>query len=323
MKSYEEMARYVLEVRDGYEKKKRRRAGVLRICVPVAAGLCAVLLIGVGIWKNMPAPDKIPSAEHIITTETVPSGTTSVRPAAEKPVTSFTAAVSAVTSAASSTVTETVSVTEKQSGTSRIATAAVTAAQTKATTALTHTRAPDLVQTTTINAAETTVTGGNMGIPVTNTTTVSGGDMGIPSTRTTTASPVITAQQWVTTGTQTVTTGIHQNPGGGTIPWIWESVEHQYDTAELDGFEGSYKTAYAINPKYDYISEAIARAVMTGYDSENNEAHTCEATAYHVKGLDDNDAVAIKFSSNNNYYLYCRDYMNINELMDRIRSINQ
>lgn len=333
MKSYEEMARYVLEVRDEHEKKKRRIAGVLRICVPAVTGLCAAVIIGLAVWKNMPPPDKIPSAEHIITTETSSSEAASSPVSTAKPVhTSATTvtAVTKITSSAELTVTST-AVTEYQPGTSRVSASAIATAQTKSTAEASTAKTTGIVLTTTLpDEQETvTVTGGNMGIPYMRTTTYPDGDMGIPSTRTTTVQDVAVTEQQevttacVTTGTQTVTTDKSWQHGGGTMPWSMMTIERQYDTAAVEGYGGSYQAAYAVNPKYGYIAGAIGTASMSGYDSAFDEVHTCKAIAYHVNGLDDKDAVAIQFSGNNNYYLYCRSYMDKNELMNKIRSINQ
>lgn len=73
MKSYKEMTRCVLEARDEHLKKKKRNQNIIRQCFPVAASICIIIIIGLGVWKKINYKPEIknpsPSAEVTITKE--------------------------------------------------------------------------------------------------------------------------------------------------------------------------------------------------------------------------------------------------------------
>lgn len=65
----------LMELGDSIIEKKRRRASIIRRAAFSVSGLCAAVLIGVGIWSNSAVqtpPDREPSSS-IIVTETSPS----------------------------------------------------------------------------------------------------------------------------------------------------------------------------------------------------------------------------------------------------------
>ena len=89
----------LMELGDSIIEKKRRRASIIRRAAFSVSGLCAAVLIGVGIWSNSAVqtpPDREPSSS-IMVTET--------SPATESPQT---------TAVPSPTVTRTVPSTERQ-----------------------------------------------------------------------------------------------------------------------------------------------------------------------------------------------------------------
>lgn len=89
MMSYKEMAANVLEARDRYEEKKKRRKTLMLRCIPAAAGLCLAVVLGAAATKH-PLTD-IPQPPDIVT-ETAPVTD-------EEPVTAVTEAVTTASAA--------------------------------------------------------------------------------------------------------------------------------------------------------------------------------------------------------------------------------
>ena len=81
MKTYEETAQYILEVRNEHDKKiKRRKALAMRI-IPAAVGICGAVVICFAAVKNYRKPIDMITDESVITggsisiVTTVPYGT--------------------------------------------------------------------------------------------------------------------------------------------------------------------------------------------------------------------------------------------------------
>ena len=81
MKTYEETAQYILEVRNEHDKKiKRRKAMAMRI-IPAIAGICSAVVICLAAVKNYRKPIDLITDENVITggsisiVTTVPHGT--------------------------------------------------------------------------------------------------------------------------------------------------------------------------------------------------------------------------------------------------------
>lgn len=280
MKSYEEMARYVLEVRDEHEKKQQKRKILFRRYTPLAASFCAFVLIGLGVWKNFPSPDKLPPDSVITTTET----------------TSLTSASYAVTTSRSSTAVQTT--TTKTSSVS----SSVTTASTAKTTSVTAVSSENVLSTTR-NSTQTqpTTTAEKTHTLVTLTTSYQS-----TATDIETSTKAVTAPNTVsTTVAVTETTTTLANSGAGTRPWSEFNIYYKYNVAYVNGITGRYLSSGI--PVRDFeIESFIAEAEMSGIDSATNELHVCTAEAYRIKDMDEKKGIAIKFPEKNEYYLYCR-----------------
>jgi len=282
MKSYEEMARYVLEVRDKHEKKQQKRKLFVRRYAPLAASFCAFILVGLGVWKNLPSPDKIPPDSVITTTETV-----------------TTASASGIsTTLVSSTLVRTGSV-QTSSVSSTSATNNVTSRSSTLTSALstnipasTHQSANARTTNTVKTQIHTTYTTSDQLTSPIETTTHS-----------VTASSIVHTTISVTQ--TTVTTTLRSNSGAGTRPWSEYSINYRYNIAHVSGLNDRYLSSGVPVREFE-IEGFIAEAEMSGYDSANNEYHTCIAEAYHIKDMDEKKGIAIKFHDDNEYHLYCR-----------------
>lgn len=282
MKSYEEMARYVLEVRDEHERKQQKRKMLFRRYAPVAASLCAFLLIGLGVWKNIPEPDGFKTDVTVSTTEPVTTA-----PVSDAQTTFVSSTVvrttSAQTSHTSSTDVTTVNV---------VTTAENSAHVTAASTAnvLTHQSTHTHITAT----AEKTQTS------VTRTTSQDSQPHSTTSTQHT-ASPAtmpLTVPETEPTSETTTT-----QRAAGTNPSYSQSIEDLYNTAYVEALDAKYFYG-CITVKEFEIDSLISTAEMSGYDSDADKVVTCVADAYRLNGTDEKKAIAIKFSGNDNYYLY-------------------
>ena len=70
MKTYEEMAKYVLEVRNETEKKRKHRIAVAKRVIPAVACVCGAFIIGFGVWRGYTRPDTPSVPDNIIEAET-------------------------------------------------------------------------------------------------------------------------------------------------------------------------------------------------------------------------------------------------------------
>jgi hypothetical protein len=303
MKSYEEMARYVLEVRDEHEKKRRKRKIIIRRYAPVTASLCALLLICLGTWKNMPSPDI--SHNYIVTTTTESAAVTAVTTAvtssdAKKTAPAVTktssASENAVTYTTALTATVTVHKTSVRTGvltTQNQSTRTNTKTSAERTTAVTATdKSTQTTEYIVTAPSSTNVNTDVQPVTVTKTAKVSESIATMPMTTEYSAQP---AEE---------TTTIFQPGGMTSIPWALKNIEDQYPTAELDDYAGSYTLQFRISATD--IDSYLCEAYMYGYDPQEGEFHKCMANAYTLKNTSPEEQIAIKFDDVNKYFLYRR-----------------
>ena len=330
MKTYEEMAKYVLEVRDKHDKKINHRKAVIKRTVPVIAGLCCTLIIAFGIWKGHIPTSELPNPDNIIIQTTTSATVTELSQTTYKAVTTLTA-----------TGTDTSKTTAKTAP----ASTAVTAAQ---TTSQALSRTDAAVQTTGA-AIATTVSSEKTSSYATSSTSASvtaistaTATLQTTSSYTSTAvtltftSPTSMERTTVSTSTVIVQTtraagndngggnngggsssggesdigGINMgggssgggNSGGGGCPWLFLPVNQKYDTATLDGYKDTYLSTFRISP--DDVSGYIGTAVMQGFDPGDDEFKYCSADAYYVKNIAGTMAFAVRFAGYDGYYLY-------------------
>ena len=67
MKTYEETAQYILEVRNEHDKKIKRRKAMAMHIIPAAAGICGAVVICLAAVMNNRKPIDIITDENVIT----------------------------------------------------------------------------------------------------------------------------------------------------------------------------------------------------------------------------------------------------------------
>lgn len=87
------------------------------------------------------------------------------------------------------------------------------------------------------------------------------------------------------------------------LKWDEMTINQQYFLAEYGDPIITYSTLEK-EVSASEIGEYICSAHMTGYDWYELNYHYCNADAYKIKGDDNMTSIAIKFSDDDNYYLY-------------------
>ena len=292
MKTYDEMAKYVLEVRDEHEKKRKRKIYIAKRAVPAFAGVIGAFIIGFGLWNNYRRPDMLPTPSTVVESET--TMTASTAQTTPKAVTTA-LTTSAVTSKIDANTTTSTTAAASSTAVYVTTKAATTAAKPETTaTQITSKPVADTTSSTTVRATSTTT--------VTQTVT------------TTTTDPEMTG------GPPAKST---QPPGGGTPPgsahnpWYDMPVYRQYYNAFLEGYVAdltpAYRSGYPISS--ELIGKHISSADMKSQYYVDGEVKSCKAEAYFINGFSDDDIVAIKFDGHDEYYLYHTDKTDLYSLM--------
>jgi len=292
MKTYDEMAKYVLEVRDEHEKKRKRRIYIAKRAVPALAGVLGAFIIGFGLWNNYRRPDMLPTPSTVVESET-----TAIASTAQTTPKTMTTSVTASAVTSKTDANTTTSTTAAASSTAVYVTtkAATTAAKPETTaTQIISKPAAETISSTTPRITSTTT--------VTQTVT------------TTTTDPEMTG------GPPAKST---QPPGGGTPPgsahnpWYDMPVNKQYYNAFLEGYVAdltpAYRSGYPISS--ELIGKHISSANMKSQYYVDGEVKSCKAEAYFINGFSDDDIVAIKFDGHDEYYLYHTDKTDLYSLM--------
>ena len=305
MKTYEETAQYILEVRNEHDKKiKRRKALAMRI-IPAAAGICGAVVICFAAVKNYRKPIDTITDESVITGGSISIGTT-VPYGTEEAVTTListektTAKTTTKTnvSATSITTTEKAAIVEQTyAKTTNAMTAAVTSA-----VYTTVTSAPRVTATTTVETVTSPVT-----------------------TQEITTEPISTGG-WNWNGNGDWNHGGFGGFGGGgdtegggytegdgtggeagseyssEEQWQQLPINERYCYAYIYRYDRVYTSLYMISP--EYVGEWIDDADMLSGQMIAGEQMQCVAGVYSVNGITAAGAVAIKFMGNDGYYLY-------------------
>ncbi|MDE5862215.1 MAG: hypothetical protein K2H28_08495, partial [Ruminococcus sp.] len=280
MKNYEEMAKYVLEVRDEYVRKKKKRQAVIRKYAPVVFGFCIAVIVGLGTWQHMSEFPDIPTESYNTEIITDITETTS----------------SAVTTYEHTTVKTTVHHT-----TATVITPAVTTEEIIITDTPVYTTTQPAPETEISTSAELTVT---EELPVITDTTIitepvlteeiiTDYVITEPVTEEIITEPVITE----TVVTETVTTDMPQTSipdevsempttASGTLQWEEMPVNQQYNMAEFGTPLDFYMTV-GQEVSADKIGDFISQAYMSGYDCYTDTYYHCYTDAFRI--TDSND----------------------------------
>lgn len=95
-----------------------------------------------------------------------------------------------------------------------------------------------------------------------------------------------------------------EEPYNGSKPLHWDemAINQQFNMAEFGQPLAFYQTAEK-EVAADQIGDFICMAYMSGYDFYSDTYYHCDAEAYEVKN-DESIMIAIKFSSNDQFYQY-------------------
>lgn len=315
MKTYEEMAKYVLEVRDEHDKKRKHWIAAAKRVIPAAAGVCCAFIIGFGIFKGYNRPDTLPVHDNIIESETTSAQLTTLPQTTKKSeIILTTAATSAEKSTSKTTVSESKVTTVKTEVTSETSSKQTSSAAASAEriTAVTSVTASTTAPTTTYTTVTTLET----------TTTAIGGGGGLSGD----------SQHDFPGGMGGGSAGGEGNggyagggyAGGGTggsdgteeERWSQLTINHRYYYAFIDGYEDVYVNGYMIPS--DIVGSWIGEAEMESQTFIDGYIKKCSAEVYSINGYSDKEVVAIKFKGHDEYYLYCKINTDIYELMKKI-----
>ena len=323
MKTYDEMARYVLEVRDEHERKRKKRITFIKRSVPAAIAVMGAFIIGFGIWKGYKRPEQLPSPDNIINNTSV----TTTLPHASETALITTTNKTVITSETSETSVSASTQTTKISQTTAEAsvTTAVSAeesSEASAVTALSTTKAA-----ATSSAAAKTTSSTSQPVPhaIITTTIAYSGLSGDPSTGTGTgaggALPSSGAEG--SGGSQTVGGGGAAPPstegnGGGGIydPWYGLPIYQQFTNAYVSGYTKTYTSGCVISDRY--VGDMIGSVNMESGQPVEGFIKQCTAEAFHINGIDAESAIAVKFYGHNEYYLYHTRDTDIYDIMKQI-----
>ena len=268
-KGYKEMTRCVLEARDEYLRKKKKRHLYFKRSVPAVLSFyfIAVLLSFDHSKVSMP---RIPDETQI------------------SDISSITADV---------TVTETTQPTTAAS-TSKVKTAITTTIKATIPNEK-ETKIPE----TTVNAV---TQGTEYQVIVTEKQKQTEIEVTTVQTSVQQETKSITTEEPV--GTPLVTTSdtpsdASQNNNKKPLPWDERNLGQKYFFAEFGSVTESYSTANKTVSDAD-IGDYIADAYMSGYDDETQTYYHCYAKAYLIKDKTEKEMIAIQFEESNEYYVY-------------------
>lgn len=298
MKTYEEMAKYVLEVRDEHDRKRKHRIAAAKRVIPAAAGICGALIIGFGVFKGFKRPDTLPVHDNIIESETTSAQVTTIPQTTKKSAELTTVMTATRNSSSETTVSESKVTTVKTEVTSETsskqtssAAASSSAERTTAATSVPASATSVTSKTTTVTTQETTTTiaTGGGGLSGGSSHDIPGGTGGAGGE-----------------GNGGDGNGGYAGggSGGGSGGSTGEQlpINQQYCFAFIEGDDNVYINLYMISR--EYVGAWIGRADMIAGQLTDGQEDICTADVYFVNGCSDAEAVAIKFDDHEGYYLY-------------------
>jgi len=301
-KGYKEMTRCVLEARDEYLRKKKKRQLYFKRSVPAVLSFCfiAVLLSFNHGKVSMP---RIPDETQISDISTITSEVTETETTQPTTATSTSKVKTAITTTIKTTITheKETKIPETTINTSTITaevaepetiqpiTAASTSkVKTAITTTILHEKETKISETTVNTATQDTENN------ITTVQTTIQPDTKETTTEELDGAPPVTTSDKVTDGTPN-----NETP----LPWDERNLGQKYFFAEFGSVTESYSTANKTVSDID-IGDYIADAYMSGYDDETQTYYHCYAKAYLIKDKTEKEMIAIHFEEGNEYYVY-------------------
>lgn len=278
MKNYEEMARCVLEARDEHNRKVKSRQVMIKKYAPVVSSFCFAVLLGFGVWHRMSNIPRIPTqidtiedttgnTEPITETDSIGFGTknqTEQNTTGELPTNDK-------TTEALTTTSETAHISETDGQNEQ---------RTEDQQTEQITDSPPIIITD----------------PVVTVPLVTEPEITETPTESKTDAP---------TTTETPTTYVpDEQPNTNPNPLYWDemTINQQFNMAEFGDPLQFYHTAEK-EVSADSVGDFICMAYMSGYDFYTDTYYHCETKSYTIQG-ETSDFIAIKFDSDDKYYLY-------------------
>ena len=254
MKTYDEMARYVLEVRDEHERKRKKRITFIKRSVPAAIAVMGAFIIGFGIWKGYKRPEQLPSPDNIINNTSV---TTTLPHASETALITTTTNKTVITSETSETSVSASTQTTKISQTTAEASVTTAVSAEEASEASTVTALSTTKAAATSSAAAKTTSSTSQPVPhaIITTTIAYSGLSGDPSTGTGAGGALPSGGTEGSGGSQTVGGGAappstEGNGGGGIYdPWYGLPIYQQFTNAYVSGYTEAYTSGCVISDR--------------------------------------------------------------------------
>ena len=290
MKNYEEMARYVLEARDEHNRKVKIRQAKIKRYAPVVSSFCFAVMLGFGVWHHMSDLPRIPTQ-----TDTIEDTAENTEPITESNTTGMATErqTEQPTTGEQPTRDESTEVPTMNSETEHTS---ETEGQTEQLTEKQQTE--PITDTPSVIITDPIVTD-----PV-----ISEPEITDPPTESNTDAPTTT--ETPTTDTPDEQPNTNPNP----LHWDEMTINQQYNMAELGDPLQFYYTAEK-EVSADSIGDFICMAYMSGYDFYTDTYYHCDTEAYMIQG-ESADRIAIKFDSDDRYYLYILSKSGQNQELD-------
>ena len=321
MKTYDEMARYVLEVRDEHERKRKKRITFIKRSVPAAIAVMGAFIIGFGIWKGYKRPEQLPFPDNIINNTSV---TTTLPHASETALITTTTNKTVITSETSETSVSASTQTAKISQTTAEASVTTAVSAEESSEASTVTALSTTKAAATSSAAAKTTSSTSQPVPhAIITTTIAYSELsGDPPTGAGAGGALPSSGTEGSGGSQTAGGGAappstEGNGGGGIYdPWYGLPIYQQFTNAYVSGYTKTYTSGCAISDRY--VGDMIGSVNMESGQPVEGFIKQCTAEAFHINGIDAESAIAVKFYGHNEYYLYHTRDTDIYDIMKQI-----
>lgn len=296
MKNYEEMARQVLEARDEYIRKKRKKQAMIRRYASVVSNFCFAVLIGFGVWHHMCELPRIPT--QIDTIEDTAGNT---EPTTEPIITDISAesqtdpnttseqAIQGETTAESTKSSET----EHFFGTKK---------QTESEQRTEDQQTEQMTDDTPIIITDPVITVPVMTEPIVTKPVMTEPEITESQTELSADVPA-TTESTVSSVPDSEPPAEDPNINPNPLHWDEMTIDQQYNMAEFGEPISYYMTAEK-EVYSDEIDEFICMAYMSGYDFYSDTYYHCEARVYQMKNHSNLEVIAIQFEGDDTYYLY-------------------
>ena len=300
MRSYEDISERIMQRGDEILKKRRMKAARIRHSSYAFSGICAAVIVGVGIWfisMSFDIGKDSLSGINIVTDDSIQ---TTDKPQETEKGTDYNQNTSTVSSAKSVTTTKTLT-----------------------TKSISSTEA---AYTTHISTSITDITAPDNTVPSTHITSTLQQTQTTPEIELTTQMTTVADLQEVTFPVQ----GENESVLIDQTAWIDQYITSKFNkivigsinVEESSGINNAYYifTSFSMDKsKTDIMTEST---YVTSLNSRGAEPERLSADIYSVKGFNTNDAIALKYGNRPGYYLYTNPYLEHSALEDLINDFS-